>query len=160
VLLNLPTVEKSIYHSLTGAARRIKQAGIGSVKLAVLSVDRRNSHSARANCGNIFAHQEVIPHVLCSRNSLDGSHGIYRIPSGRPGAANFQQPLNYRSIPRSFNRIFPCYHVHSPREAATKACLSCIFHCTNLPELGHIPRTPRLTSEAKALIQTGGLSPS
>ena len=67
--------------------------------------------------------------------------------------------LNYRSIPRSFNRIFPCYHVHSPRESATKACLSCIFNCTNFSELGHIPRTPRLTSEAKALIQTGRLSP-
>jgi hypothetical protein len=102
-------------------------------------------------------HQEVIPHAPGSRNSLDGKYGIYRIPSDRPGATDFQQPLNYRSIARSFNRIFTCYHVHSPSEAATKTCLSCIFHGTNLPELGHIPRRARLTSEAQALIPTGRL---
>jgi len=100
----------------------------------------------------IFAHQEVILHVLCSRNSLDGGYGIYRIYSDQPGAANVQWPLNYRSIPRSFNRVFPGHHVHSPREAATKTCLRRVFHCTNLPGLGHIPGKPRLTSEAKALI--------
>jgi len=79
------------------------------------------------------------------------SHGRPGIPSDRPGAGNFQQPLNYGSMPRSFNRISPCYHVHLPKKSATKACLCYVFHCTN-PELGHIRRKPRLTSEAKALI--------
>jgi hypothetical protein len=151
-------VDKSRYHSLAGAARRIKQPGMRNVKLAILPVDHRRSRSARANCGNICSSRGY-PHVLCSRNSLDGSYGVYRIPSDRPGAANFQQPLNYGSIPRSFNRIFPCYHVYSPAEAATKTCFHCTFHCTNNAELGHISRTPRLRSEAKALIQTGRLNP-
>ncbi len=150
--------EKSRYQSLAGAARRIKRAGMRNVKPAILSVDRRSSRSARANCGNIYSSRGH-PHVLCSRDSLDGSYGVHRIPSDRPGAANFQQPLNYRSIPRSSNRIFPCYHVHTPREATTKTCLSCAFPCTNNAELGHIRRTQRLTSEAKTLIQTGRLSP-
>src|SRR5260370_35612775 len=45
--------EKSRYQSLAGAARRIKRAGMRNVKPAILSVDRRSSRSARANCGNI-----------------------------------------------------------------------------------------------------------
>lgn len=100
----------------------------------------------------IFDSQEVIPHVRCSRNSLDGSNGIYRIHSDRPGASSGQYPLNYRSLPRSVNRISPCHHVHSSRETATKACLRCALYCTNVPGVGYIPRRPRLTSEAKALI--------
>ena len=136
---------------------RSSGSGMRNIKVAILLVDLKSSRSARVNCGNIV-HREVIPHAPCSRNSLDGSYGIYRIPSDRPGVADFQQPLNYGSIPWSFNRILTCYPVHSPREAATETCLGCIFHGTNLPELGHSPRNPRLTSEAKALIQTGRLS--
>jgi hypothetical protein len=97
-------------------------------------------------------HREVILHEHCSPGSLDGNYGIYRIPSDRPGVANFQQPLNYGGMPWSSRGIPPRYHVHSPPEATTETCLSYIFHCTTLPELGHIRRKPRLTSEAAALI--------
>jgi len=51
----------------------------------------------------------------------------------------FQQPLNYGSIPGSFDRIFTRYHVHSPGEAATKTYRSYISYGTSLPELGQIP---------------------
>jgi hypothetical protein len=92
-----------------------------------------------------------------SRNFLDCSSGVYWIPPDWPGPANFQQPLNYGRIPWSASRISPCHHVHSPGGAPTKTCFDCTFHRTNLAELGHSPRRPRLRSEAKALIQTGRL---
>jgi len=98
------------------------------------------------------------PNVLCTRNSLDGGYGVYRVHSDRPGASSSQQPLNDRGLPRSVNRISPGHHVHSSGETATKTCLRCAFHCTNVPGLGEIPRRARLTSEAKALIPTGTLS--
>jgi hypothetical protein len=83
-----------------------------------------------------------------------------RTPSDRPGAADFQQPLG--SIPRSFNRIFTCYHVHSPREAATKTQRPALVEYSNIllnksSRTGYIPRKPRLTSEAKGLIRTDRL---
>ena len=131
--------------SLAGATRRIKQTGIRNAKVAILFVDRRNLPSTRANCGNICSLRGE-PHVPGSRNTLDGSDGIYRIHSDQPRAANVQQPLNHRSIPRSFSGIFPCNHVHSPREAATKTCLHRAFHGTILPGLGHLPRRRRLRS--------------
>ncbi len=130
----------SPYHSLTGAPRNASTA---------------ETLTPQRGTAAIVAHELVISHVLGSRDSLDGSYGVYRLHSDRAGAAIIQQLLNYGSIPRIFNRIFPCDHVHSPREATTKICLRCVFHCTNLPGLGHIPRKPRLTSEAKALIPTG-----
>ena len=92
-----------------------------------------------------------------SRNCLDCSDGVHRIPPDWPGPANFQQPLNYGRIPRSSNRISPCHHVHSPGGAPTKTCFDCTFHRTNPAVLGHSPRKPRLRSEAKTLIQTGRL---
>jgi len=92
-----------------------------------------------------------------SRNFLDCSYGVHRIPPDRPGPANFQHLLNYRRFPRSSNRILACYHVLSPGEAPTKTCFDCTFLCTNPVELGHSPRKPRPRSEAKALIQTGRL---
>src|SRR5579872_1223046 len=98
---------------------------------------------------------ERCPYVRYSPDSLDGNDVIRRIPFDRPGAANFQQPLHYGSLPRSFNRIPPCYHVHSPREATTKTRFRYISHCTNLPELGHIRRKSRLrsaTAKMKKLI--------
>ena len=94
----------------------------------------------------LFAHEEVISHVPGSRNSLDGSDGVYRIHSDEPGAANVQQSLHHRSIPGRFNRISPCNHVHSAREAAPETCLHRAFRCTILSGLGYIPRRPRLTS--------------
>src|SRR5579872_5257565 len=89
-----------------------------------------------------------------SRHSLDSSDGIYRIHSDGPGAADFQQAFDFGSIPRSFNRILACYHVHSPRAAATKTCLGYIFRSSHLSELGPVPREPRLTHETKAVVQS------
>ena len=84
-----------------------------------------------------------------SRNCLDCSYGVHRIPPDWPGPANFQQPLNYGRIPRSSSRISPCHHVHSPGGAATKTCFDFTFHRTNPAELGQSPRKPRLRSEVK-----------
>ena len=152
--------KESPYHSWTGGrgVRPTKQADCELPKSPSFRQTAEAPRSKRANCGNISSSRGDL-HVLGSCNSLDPSHGIYRIHSDQPGAANVQQPLNYRSIPRSFSRIFSCCLVHSAREAATKTCFRCPFHCTNLPGLGHIPRKPRLTSESKALIPTGRLSP-
>jgi hypothetical protein len=67
------------------------------------------------------------------------------------------RPFNSLSITEAFlgalTGFFLAINVHSPREAATKTGLCCAFHCTNVSELGHIPRKPRLTSEAKAFDQ-------
>ncbi len=92
-----------------------------------------------------------------SRNSLDCSYGVHRIPPDRPGPANFQQPLNYGRIPRSSSRISPCHHVHSPGEAPTKTCFDCTLYRTDHAVLGAFPRKPRLRSEVKSLIQQGKL---
>src|SRR5581483_8197318 len=88
-----------------------------------------------------------------SRDFLDCSYGIQRVYPDRAGPANFQQPLNYRSVPGSSNRILAGYYVHSPTEAATKTCLHYLFHGTTVSRLGHTQRKPRLRSEAEALIQ-------
>lgn len=119
-------------------------------------VDLKCSHSARVTVA-ILAHREVTPDAPCSRDPLDRSYGIFRISPDRPGAADFQRPLNYRSIAGSFNRFFARYHVHSPRAAATKTCRSYISDGTNLPELGQVPRKRQLTSKVKGLIETGRL---
>ena len=108
-------------------------------KVAILIHRPQNDPTPQGRIVAISFHREVIGHEPGSRNSLDGSDGIYRIPSYRPRAADFQQPLNYGRPPRSFDRIFACYHVHFPREAATETRLRRIFHGANLPELGKIP---------------------
>src|SRR5215469_95027 len=71
----------------------------------------------------------------------------------RARAPHLPQSLNYRRTPRSLNGILPCHHVHSLGEAPTTARLDRTFHCGNPVGLGHLLREPRITSEAKALIQ-------
>src|SRR6267142_5919604 len=71
-----------------------------------------------------------------SRNFLDCSSGVHRIPPDWSGA-NFQQSLNYGGTPRSVSRISPCHHVHSPWGAPTKTFFDCTVHRTNPAELEH-----------------------
>ena len=54
---------------------------------------RPYSHLANVNC-RIFV--QVIPDAPCSRDSLDGSYGVYRIPSDRPAAADFSTASQLR----------------------------------------------------------------
>ena len=117
----------------------------------------RHLSAARATLRQFWKFRRGVKAPESSRNFLDGSSGVHRIPPDWPGPANFQQRLNYGRIPRSARRISPCYHVHSPGGAPTKTRFDCTFHRTNPAELRHSPRKPRLGSEPKALIQKGRL---
>jgi hypothetical protein len=67
-------------------------------------------------------------HVLGSRNSLVLSYGVYGISVDWPRTPNFQQPLNYRSMSRSFDGIPSGHHVYTARKTAPKASFCCSFH--------------------------------
>src|SRR5215831_20469110 len=67
-------------------------------------------------------------HVLGSRNSLALSYGVYGISIDWPRTPNVQQPLNYRSMPRSADGIPSGHHVYTARKAAPKASFCCSFH--------------------------------
>lgn len=84
---------------------------------------------------------------------MDGDDGVHRIHPDRPGSAHIQQALNYRRITWSFDRISPCYHVHSPRAETTKAGPNHILNCPPA-ELEILHARPPFRPERKRLTRT------
>jgi hypothetical protein len=102
----------------------------------------------RSESGNINSSYVIGSHTSVALN--DGVHGI---SVDWPGTSNFQQPLNYRGMPRSVDRIASGHHVYIARKAPPKASLGCSFHRSIPAALG------RLTSKAKPERQLSGENP-
>jgi hypothetical protein len=90
-------------------------------------------------------------HVLGSRNSLALNDGVYGISVDWPRTPNFQQPLNYRRMPRSVDGIPSGHHVYTARKAAPKASFCCSFHRSIPAALG------RFSSKSETGTTTDGL---
>jgi len=91
------------------------------------------AYSAAAKCGNIRL--GALARVLGSHHSLADGNVVHRIHPDRPGTANVQQSLDYRSLSWRADGVAFGVHVYIARKAAPQASFCCPFHRANLAAL-------------------------
>jgi hypothetical protein len=106
----------------------------------------------RSESGNINS-----SHVLASHTSVALNYGVYGISVDWPRTPNSQQPLNYRSMPRSADGIASGHHVYIARKAAPKASLCCSLDRSIPAALGRF--TPKAKPERRLIGETFPIAP-